>query len=325
MESRRVKRAICAGIVALLMGTPIAVADTLITPGTVIFDMDTHLGYCDPDYWSFFGYPTVDFGATEFLSEDGHAAFTKGNWSWCDLTYGPSACKFLGSKHGDGRICCGQPLCGGLGSGVDDADLDLSLGTGLTMRVLLDLSDGGTAGVRLQFELVDSDGGSSADTVAVVPRELADGLEKPYVNRAPVLADDGLWHTITIWFDGLDWAYDKSAVAGTEGLDLEDIRGLKMIWRRGEDSAGPNTIVFDEITLTDETPVLWADDDADGDVDLADFARFQVCFGADPAVMTDCARMDANFDKAIDIDDLLNFGECHQGPAALTEYLPWCY
>lgn len=304
-----------------------APADELITPDTIIFNFDTHLGFCDPDFWSFFGYPTTDFGATVDDSEDGHAAFTAGDWTGCDLTYGPAACRFLGAKHGDGRLCCGQPLCGGSGSGIEDANLDLSLGTGLTLRVLLLLIEGGTPGVRLQFELVDSNGlgPGRADTTAVVPRELLDALNKPYVNRAPRLNGDQQWQTITVWFDGLDWSADKSAIAGTNGLDLSDIVGFKTIWRRGASSVGKNRIVFDQITLIDDPPVLWADDDGDGDVDLKDVAKYQRCFDHDPAVDTECARMDANFDEAIDLDDLLNVEECLAGPGVTGGFVPWCY
>ena len=100
------------GMLAVLGGLLIvssARAGEVIAPGTVIFDMDTHTEFCDPDFWSFFGYPTVDFGSNGADSEDGTAVFTSGDWTSCDLVYGPSACQFLGAKHGGGRLCCANP------------------------------------------------------------------------------------------------------------------------------------------------------------------------------------------------------------------------
>ncbi len=312
---------------AMAMAGAVAPADAgvPITPGTVIFDMDTHLGFCDPDYWSFFGNPTTDFGSNGGDAEDGHAIFTMGDWTACDLTIGEPGCQFLGAKHGGGRICCGQPLCGGLGSGVRDADLDLSQGTGITIRALLVLVDGGQPGVRLHFQLADTNGlvdSLDLDTTAVVPRSIPG---KPYINRSPPLADDGEWHTYTFWFDGLDSSFDASAVAGIDPLDLTDINAVRTIWRRGETSSGKNRIVFDEITLIDDVPVLWADHDLDQDVDADDFAEFQRCFDADLEAYPECAPLDANYDKVIDVDDMQNFLECFQGPEVVTGFRSWCY
>ncbi len=323
MLSKTVKLALM--LVGMAGVTTSVYAGQLVNPGEVIFDMDTHVEFCDPDYWSFFGYPTVDFGSNGVDSEDGHAVFTSGNWTLCDAIYGSSACQFLGAKHGAGRMCCGQPLCGGLGSGVRDADLDLSLGTGITMRIKMLLIDGGNPGARLQFQLADTNGLASSldpDTVAVLPRSVP---TKPYINRSQPLSDDEEWHTYTIWFNGLDHSYDNSAVAGTDGLDLTDINGIKLLFRRGLTSSGMNKIIFDEITLIDDVPVLWADHDGDSDVDLEDFSEFQRCFGADPLVDIECSSMDANYDAQIDIDDLANFTECLQGAGVTDGFFPWCY
>lgn len=325
---------VCLGVLGCFV--PVARAGQPVTPGTVIFDMDTHLGYCDPDYFSFFGYPTTDFGSNGADAEDGHAVFTAGNWTNCDLVYGSGSCQFLGSKHGGGRLCCGQPLCGGLGSGVRDADLDLSQGTGITMRVLLKLpTTESLPGVRLQFQLADTNGNAAAldpDTTAVMPRAIPG---KPFINRSIPLADDEQWHTYTIWFKGLDWSFDASAVAGLDPLTFDNINAVRPLWRRGtaEYEGGSNVIVFDEITLIDDPPVLWADADGDGDVDVEDFAAFQKCFGLPPT--GDCERMDANYDSrvpdldasndVVNIDDLQNFLECLQGPGVTTEFPSWCY
>ena len=177
----------------------------------------------------------------------------------------------------------------------------------------------------MQFQLVDTNGLASSldlDTTAVLPRSIP---TKPYINRCPVLLDDEEWHTYTVWFDGLDYSFDNSAIAGTDGLDLTDINAVKMMFRRGDTSAGVNKIVFDEIALINDIPVLWADYDEDQDVDLDDFAQFQRCFGLDPLVETDCALLDANYDELIDFDDLANFTECLLGPGVTEGFLPWCY
>ena len=298
-------------------------ATNQVAPGTVIFDFDTHTEFCDPDYWSFFGEPTVDFGSTGVHSEDSHAVFTKGDWTACDLRLGEPSCRFLGSRYGGGRML-NQPLCGGPGgpgSGVADADLDLSLGTGVTFRVLLDLSNGqGTEGVRAQFQLIDSNG--VARTTAVVPRQIN---ARPWVNRAYPLKP-GEWTTITVWFDGLDSSWDVGAVAGNPaGLDIFDIWAFRLMWRRGATSSGKNLIAFDEITPIDDPPVLWADSDGDSDVDLDDFAWFQQCFGADPTVEALCRPLDANYDLLIDYNDMANFDDCMEGPGVTGGFFPWCY
>lgn len=294
-----------------------------VAPGTVIFDMDTNLGFCDPDFWSFFGNPLTDFGSNGSDAEDGHAIQAIGDWTVCDLVYGEPGCQFIGAKHGGGRIN-GQPLCQPLGSGVRDADLDLSAGTGITIRVLLQTPDFGQPGVRLQFQLADTNGlvdSLDPDTTAVVPRSIAG---KPWINRTPPLKVDQ-WQTYTFWFAGLDSSFDASAIAGLDPLDLTNINAVRTIFRRGPTSEGKNKIVFDEITLIDDPPVLWADRDADFDVDVDDFAAFQRCFGADPTVDETCAPLDANYDDVIDINDFYNFTECLQGPGVTTGFRTWCY
>ncbi|MBN1513476.1 MAG: hypothetical protein JXB13_15780 [Phycisphaerae bacterium] len=328
MRFTSIQRMALAGAAALLLGVPVFAGDP-IEPG-IIFDFDTHTEYCDPDYWSFFGYPTTDFGSNG-TSPDRQAVSTTGNWTTCDAQYGFSNCQFLGSKHGGGRIL-NQPLCQPYGSGIEDADLNLSLGTGITMMVKLVLPEGdnppasaGTPGVRLQFQLVDTDfpGNPGACTTAVLPGRNV--LGRPYVNRMYPLSGEQEWETITIWFAGLDWSWDAAAIAGIDGFDISDICSMKCIWRRGDTSSNRNTIIFDEITLIDDPPVLWADADLDQDVDLTDFAMLQECFGADLAEWTDCLNLDANRDGEIGEADYLNFNDCMLGSDVTTGFYPWCY
>ena len=242
-----------------------------ILPGEVIYDYTTNGYVCDPDDWNFFGPVTTDFG-WDPGAEDGSGAFVAGDWT-------TSPGWGMGAGVGIGPFPPGQPLCGNRPHGIADADLDLSLGTGLTMRVRLELPPGdfppataGQPGVRLQFQLIDSDG-----TVAVLPGLVS---THPHVNRMYPPGED--WQTVTMYFDGFDSANDDAAVSGgVAGLQLDDIKAMQIIWRPGETSAWANVLHWDEITLIDDNPRLWADSDYDNDVDLADFAWFQTCFGAD--------------------------------------------
>ncbi|MFQ5489119.1 MAG: hypothetical protein ACE5GE_00240 [Phycisphaerae bacterium] len=303
-------------------------AHAQVPVGTVLFDFDINSNGCDPDNWNFFGTPTTDFGAdpsgTGVVSEDGNGAFHTGDWL---VPGGP----FLGHGVGIGPFPPGQPLCGPQGSGIADINLDLSQGTGISMRVMLELPPGdfppatqGTPGVRMQFQLIDSDpppAPDDGDTVAVVP---ADIPGKPWIDRR--FQPNGLeqWETVTIHFAALDDGFDNDAVAGNDPLNLADIKAIRMIWRPGPTSQNVNIIHFDEITLIGTPPVLWADKDSDNDVDLGDFRVLQNCF---PGVPTDvgCASLDANRNAAFDDLDTANFNECLQGPGNNASFPSWCY
>lgn len=65
--------------------------------------------------------------------------------------------------------------------------------------------------------------------------------------------------------------------------------------------------------LVDEIGVrLWHDNDNDADVDKADFAAMQRCFGS--AVAGACLSFDANQDGAVNIDDFEDFLASYTGP-----------
>lgn len=281
-----------------------------ILPGTVIYDFDTILNSCYPDDWTFFGHPQTDFGLNADV-EDGSGAFQAADWTACDL-FGYPQCEWVGSAIGVGVF--NHPQCE-IG-GVDDAGLDLSLGTGITIRVKnnLEVGFGGTAGARVQLQLVDSDG-----TTAVTPRAI---LQNPAVNRMPRLPDE--WTTLRFFFDGLDWAWDNdSSVAGSvPGLDLANIESVLLLWRR-ESGDGVNVFEFDEITLIDDLPQPWADSDSDQDVDLADVQAFQLAFGAAPT--GDTAALDANDDEIIDALDSQVLFDVVLGPDTTTGFFAWAY
>ena len=302
---------------ALLLGAS-AFSQVQILPGEVIYDFfdpnDPNMATCWPDDWNFFGISQTDFGP-DADAEDGHGAFQVADWDLCDITWGGGTigCTWAGSAIGVGPF---PPRPGCDAGGVPDANLDLSLGTGLSMRVRVDTmaGSGGSLGAKLQLQLVDNDG-----TAAVVPRNI---LMNPSVNRMPPLSD--AWTTINFLFAGLDWAWDNDdAVAGSvAGLDLTHIKQIKLIWRR-ESAGGTNAFEFDTITLTDAPVVLWADDDLDSDVDLANFAFLQRCYGA--PLTPQCDQLDADYDGEIDWDDWKVFIDCMQGPNVTTDFFAWCY
>lgn len=309
---------IAVALAALSISASTARGQTQFLPGDVIYDFfdpnDPNMTTCWPDDWNFFGISQTDFGG-DADAEDGFGAFQSADWDLCDIIFGPGTigCQWAGCAIGVGPF---PPRPGCEAGGVPDANLDLSLGTGLSIRAKVDTTagSGGTVGARIQLQLVDIDG-----TTAVLPRSI---VANPAVNRPPRLSET--WQTYNFLFSSLDWAFDNDdAVAGgVPGLDLTHITQVKLIWRR-EDAGGVNAFEFDTITLTDAPIVLWADDDGDGDVDLANFATFQACFGSPPVF--ECGKLDADFDGDIDADDWLVFMDCVQGPDVTTDFFAWCY
>ena len=287
-----------------------AMASAQIQPGTVIYDFETVNNSCYPDNWTFFGNPQTDFGL-DGDAEDGAGAFQAVDWTVCDLI-GGGQCQWAGSAVGIGLFS--HPHC--TPGGVADANLDLSLGTGLSIRMKLDtVSGGGFPGARLQVQLVDADG-----TAAVTPRAI---VANPSVNRMPLLTEE--WTTVVFPFAGLDWANDNddAVVGAVPGLNLAHIKEIKLLWRRSAGD-GTNVFRFDEITLSDAPVLPWADRNADGDVDLDDYAVFQMCFGTQPLAEA-CGALDADDDGEVDLADWAVFEDCLQGPNYLVDYYAWCY
>jgi len=299
-----------AGIVTAAVWADAPGPRTQIQPGAVIYAFNPGGNTCYPDNWTFFGYPQTAFGFTAD-TEDGGGAFQAADWTGCDLE-GLPQCQWVGSAVGIGPFA--HPQC--TPGGVSDANLDLSLGTGITVRIRDIITDGlgGTLGARLQVELVDDDG-----TDAVISRNVP---LNPAVNRPFPLTDS--WQTYTVYFDSLDAFWDNdSSVAGTvPGLNLAHIKEIKFLWRRYT-AEGVNVYQFDNITLTNEQPIPWADRNSDGDVDLADFAEFQAAFATTPDVTT--AKLDANYDGAIDLLDWQVWKDCLLGTDVIGGFYPWAY
>ncbi len=76
-----------------------------------------------------------------------------------------------------------------------------------------------------------------------------------------------------------------------------------------------------QVTCCPHGQYVWADHDADGDVDLVDFSAFQICYtgsaGGVPAGC-ECFNRDAVPDNDIDGDDFVAFTNCVSGPS-----VPW--
>lgn len=287
-----------------------------VPPGTIIYDFEAIPNTCYPDDWTFFGISQTDFGL-DLDAEDGFGAFQAAGWDICDLNNGPGVpgCQWAGSAIGVGPFNHIQCTPGG----VSDANLDLSLGTGFTIRIknLLTQGLGGTLGARAQLQMTDADG-----TNAVLTRS---ALTNPAVNRAQPVID--LWQTYTFFFKGLDSSFDNDdAVSGTvPGLDLTHITTIKIIWRR-ESASGTNVFEFDEITLINTPPILWPDRDGDGDVDMADYAEHQTCFTQ--GLVPPCDELDADYNGLLDMDDFEVWKDGMQGPDvtdAVAPFFPWCY
>jgi hypothetical protein len=75
---------------------------------------------------------------------------------------------------------------------------------------------------------------------------------------------------------------------------------------------------------------LWPDVDGDGDVDLEDFATFQLCYTGQSGGLSsapDCARLDRDEDGDLDEVDFNEFNACSTRagvPLEATQIPPGC-
>lgn len=71
-------------------------------------------------------------------------------------------------------------------------------------------------------------------------------------------------------------------------------------------------------------PPVFGDADFDGDVDMDDFGRFQLCYtGSVPSILSaGCACLDKDRDSDVDSDDAVSFDNCRSGP--MVEADPGC-
>jgi len=96
-------------------------------------------------------------------------------------------------------------------------------------------------------------------------------------------------------------------MVSTNGCELLDLNGDNFI-----DGADTNLLV-EQITGAMPWP---GDMDIDGDVDLADYARFQICLTgfAEPGLEELCAYIDINRDSSLDENDYKKFHDNLAGP-----------
>jgi hypothetical protein len=92
--------------------------------------------------------------------------------------------------------------------------------------------------------------------------------------------------------------YTHTSIWGSPGYDVVGVLGTATV----------------EIVTCDAVAF---DDDADGDVDLSDFAVLQVCFtGAGGVATIDCQCVfDTNADQDVDVSDYAGFAEVMTGPS----------
>ena len=70
-----------------------------------------------------------------------------------------------------------------------------------------------------------------------------------------------------------------------------------------------------ECIATNLDVIAFGDFDSDGDVDQADFGRFQACLaGLDVPYATGCLAGDSNADGVVSSEDLSAFVNCMNGP-----------
>lgn len=137
---------------------------------------------------------------------------------------------------------------------------------------------------------------------AIVVPPSYDILDQP--GQSARLGNDQL-HKHLIWLiDSTSTAFDPAQCIWHATFRLRDAGST------GYATSVPFTIRFARATVV---PV---DFDCDGDVDLVDFSRFQICFNGPnrAAAQTGCAEADVDFDGDVDLVDFGVFQGCFNGP-----------
>ncbi len=152
-------------------------------------------------------------------------------------------------------------------------------------------------GVLVWLDVVSIDPGL---VVAVPPNY--DILTAP--GQSARLGDRHL-HKHLIWLiDSTDPSFDPRRCVWRATFRLRDSGSTQYA------ASAPFTIRFAN------APVAIADFDCDGDVDLADFTRFQECFNGPnrPSATSDCGGPDLDLDDDVDLGDFSLFQTCFNGP-----------
>lgn len=107
----------------------------------------------------------------------------------------------------------------------------------------------------------------------------------------------------------------------THSLTFVPSGSIVSIWVEGAQNPGlqPWKIMVDAVSLAQDgaPPIILPDFDHDGDVDLDDFGRFQLCLTGPGVVQDDPLCLRARLDGDVDVDqsDLNLFLKCMSGPA----------
>ena len=143
-------------------------------------------------------------------------------------------------------------------------------------------------------------------------------------DQYPVINDDGQ----IVWqgFDGTDWeiyTLRNGVIEQVTDNGIDDrwpaLNGQGQLCWHSDAGSGENANTS-EIFSAYLPKYARVDFDRDGDVDLDDFAEFQLCFSAE-APTPECADKNFNGDRAIDQLDLLWFEACFQGPNQIVDPL----
>jgi hypothetical protein len=101
-----------------------------------------------------------------------------------------------------------------------------------------------------------------------------------------------------------DW--DHELFAGPEGR-------LLTVWRTRDTLGGVLGPDYD-LLMAESDGFACGDADADGDVDVVDFGRLQVCFDDPDPLATDCDRFDFDVDNDVDANDVAEYAGRMTGP-----------
>jgi hypothetical protein len=122
-----------------------------------------------------------------------------------------------------------------------------------------------------------------------------------------------------VWESDVDGVIATGRVTGVSDLSV----GVHTITVTGFDSAGLNTSESIDIEIIDRPlPVDPGDADSDGDLDLVDFAAFQLCFDPQAFELTEeCFVFDMDFDGDVDLVDFSNFQLAFTGGLVCPELI----
>jgi len=118
------------------------------------------------------------------------------------------------------------------------------------------------------------------------------------------------------WGENIGWVNFDTRSKGDQRARLDRAAGRFRGYAWAENVGWINLDDADTFVALASAPTVPADFDADADVDLADFSRFQTCFNGPnrPPARPDCAGPDFDRDNDVDLADFSRFQTCFNGP-----------